>query len=80
MSTNLSNNAIIYAMLALNSEIDLQKDYLESDDVPGNERENEESILEDLEQAFMEFIDLYKIRLKIDNSLPSVDELLNSSL
>jgi len=80
MSINLSNNAVIYAMLSLNSEITLQKDYLDSGDVPGDERDNEESILEDLEQAFMEFIDLYKSRLKTDKSLPSLDELLNSQL
>jgi hypothetical protein len=80
MSINLSNNAIIYAMLSLNSEITLQKDYLDSGDVPEDERDNEENILEDLEQAFMEFIDLYKSRLKEDKSLPSLDELLNSQL
>jgi hypothetical protein len=80
MSINLSNNAIIYAMLSLNSEIALQKDYLDSGDVPEDERDNEENILEDLEQAFMEFIDLYKSRLKEDKSLPSLDELLNSQL
>lgn len=80
MSINLTNNAIIYAMLALNSEIFLQKEYLDSGDVPGDERDNEESILEDLEQAFMEFVELYKSRLKADKSLPSLDELLNSPL
>ncbi|MGR9087709.1 MAG: hypothetical protein ACU841_11630 [Gammaproteobacteria bacterium] len=80
MSINLSNNAIIYAILSLNSEIALQKEYLDTDDVPGDERDNEESILEDLEQAFMEFIDLYKSRLKTDKSLPGIDELLNTEL
>ncbi|NOU22421.1 MAG: hypothetical protein HOO93_11675 [Methyloglobulus sp.] len=80
MSQNLSNNAIIYATLALNSEIALQQGYLESDDVPEDERENEEEILEDLQQAFMEFVDLYKIRCKVDKELPDIDELLNSQL
>lgn len=80
MSTSLTNNAIIYAMLALNSEIDVQKDYLESDEVPDGERDNEESILDDLEQALMEFVDLYKDRLKSDKSLPSLDELMNSTI
>jgi hypothetical protein len=80
MSQNLSNNAIIYATLALNSEIALQQEYLDSDDVPENDRENEEGILEDLQQAFMEFVDLYKDRCKADKSLPSLDELLNSQL
>jgi hypothetical protein len=80
MSQNLSNNAIIYATLALNSETSLQQEYLESDDVPEDERENEEEILEDLQQAFMEFVDLYKIRCKADKQLPSIDELLNSQL
>ena len=80
MSDKISNNAIIYATLALNSEVDLQREYLESEDVPDDERENEEEFLADLEQAFMEFVDLYKIRCKTDKELPSLDELLNSQL
>jgi len=80
MSQNLSSNAIIYATLSLNSEIALQKEYLDSSDVPADERENEEEILSDLEQAFMEFVDLYKARCKTDKELPSIDELLNSQL
>lgn len=80
MSDKLSSHAIIYAMLALNSEIALQKDYLDSPDVPDAEKENEAGILSDLEQAFMEFIDLYKNRLKADKSLPSLEELLHSKL
>ena len=80
MTESISNNAIIYATLALNSEVDLQREYLESDDVPGDERENEVEILADLEQAFMEFVDLYKIRCKADKQLPSIDELLTSQL
>lgn len=80
MTESISNNAIIYATLALNSEVDLQREYLESDEVPENERENEEEILADLEQAFMEFVDLYKIRCKADKQLPSIDELLTSQL
>lgn len=80
MSQSLTNNAIIYAILALNSEIALQQEYLESSEVPEDERENEEEILEDLQQAFMEFVDLYKIRCKADKELPDIDELLNSQL
>lgn len=80
MTENLSSNAIIYATLALNSEIALQKEYLESSDVPDDERDNEEEILADLEQAFMEFVDLYKIRCKADKELPTIEELLNSQL
>jgi hypothetical protein len=80
MKNDLSNNAIIYATLALNSEIALQQEYLESDDVPEDERENEQEILEDLQQAFMEFVDLYKSRAKTDKDLPDIDELLNSQL
>lgn len=80
MSQTLSNNAIIYATLALNSEISLQQEYLDSDDVPDDERDNEEDILGDLEQAFMEFVDLYKTRCKADRELPSIDELLNSQI
>ena len=80
MSETLSNNAMIYAILALDSEVDLQKDYLESDDVPEDERENEEGILDDLEQALMEFVDLYKKRCKSDKDLPSIDDLLSHSI
>lgn len=80
MNQNLSNNAIIYATLALNSEIALQQEYLDSDDVPKDERENEEGILDDLQQAFMEFVDIYKTRCKADKDLPDIDELLNSQL
>ena len=80
MSEKISNNAIIYALLALNSEVDLQREYLESEEVPEDERENEDDILADLEQAFMEFVDLYKSRCKADKELPSIDELLNSQL
>lgn len=80
MNENLSNNAIIYATLALNSEIALQKEYLESGEMPDDELDNEEEILSDLEQAFMEFVDLYKARCKLDKDLPSIEELLNSQL
>lgn len=80
MPENLTNNAIIYAILSINSEIALQKDYLDSHEVPADERENEEEMLVDLEQSFMEFIDLYKGRLKADKTLPSLEELLHSEL
>lgn len=80
MNEIISNNALIYATLALNSEVALQREYLESDDVPDDERDNEEEILADLEQAFMEFVDIYKVRCKADKQLPTLDELLNSQL
>lgn len=80
MNEKISNNAMIYATLALNSEVDLQREYLDSDDVPDDERDNEEDILADLEQAFMEFVDLYKNRCKADDQLPPIEELLNSPL
>ena len=80
MSDKISNNAVIYATLALNSEVELQREYLESDDVSDDERENEEEILADLEQAFMEFVDVYKSRCKTDRELPSIDELFYSQL
>ncbi len=75
-----SNNAVIYAILAINSEVALQRDYLASDEVPDEDRDNENEILEELEQAFMEFVDIYKLRLKQDKTLPTLDELLNSQL
>ncbi len=80
MSDTLSSNAVIYAILALNSEVALQKEYLDSPDVLPDERENEEGILDDLEQAFMEFVAFYKNCRKQDSSLPELDELINSPL
>ena len=76
----LSNNAVIYALLALNSEAALQREYVESPDVPADERDDEEDVLADLEQAFMEFVDFYKGRCKADKTLPSLDELLAEPL
>lgn len=80
MKNELSSTAVIYAILSINSEIALQKEYLDSDDIPDEERDNEEDILEDLEQAFMEFLELYKTYLRADKELPTIDELLNSEL
>ncbi len=80
MTEHISSNALIYAILSLNSEIALQKEYLDSPDISIDERENEEEILSDLEQAFMEFVGLYKSRCKQDKTLPGIDELLTSQL
>lgn len=80
MSDTLSSTAIIYAILSLNSEVTLQKEYLDSPDIQPEERENEEGILDDLEQAFMEFVDFYKSCRKQDSSLPELNELLNNPL
>lgn len=80
MTENISNNAMIYAILALDSEVNLQQEYLESDELPEDEREDEEGILDDLQQAFMEFVDIYKKRCNADKSLPSIDDLLNSEV
>jgi len=80
MPEPLSSNAVLYAILSLNSEIALQKEYLDSPELSVEDRENEEGILDDLEQAFMEFIDLYKSYTKKDHELPTIDELLNSEL
>lgn len=80
MSDSLSSNAVLYAILSLDSEIALQKEYVGSSELSSEDRENEEGILDDLEQAFMEFVDLYKIHTRNDKDLPSLDELLNSEL
>ena len=80
MSEPLSSNAIIYAILSLNSEIALQKEYLDSPEISAEDRGNEEEILSDLEQAFMEFVDLYKSYTRKDRELPKIEELLNSEL
>ena len=79
MTETPSSNALIYAILALNSEIVLQKDYLSSFSAE-NERDEDEEVLDDLEQAFMELIDLYKKRYRQDKNLPNIDELLNNEL
>jgi len=76
MSENISNNALILALLSLNGEIAIQKDYLESDEIPEDEISDEEEVLEDLEQALMEFVDVYKARAKADSGLPDLEELL----
>jgi hypothetical protein len=76
MKESPSSNALIYAILALNGEVAIQKEYLDSNDIPEEERKDEEEVLDDLEQALMEFIDLYKHRCKADKKLPSIDELL----
>lgn len=76
MKESPSSNALIYAILALNGEVEIQKEYLDSNDVSPEERKDEEEVLDDLEQALMEFIDIYKQRCKSDKKLPSIDELL----
>ncbi len=76
MPENISNNALILALLSLNGEIAIQKDYLESGEIPDEEVEDEQDVLDDLEQAFMEFVDLYKNRIKSDKTLPCLEELL----
>lgn len=80
MSDTVSSNAILYAILSLNSEIALQKEYLDSPDISIEDKENEQGILDDLEQAFMEFVDLYKKRSKTDKELPELNELLHTEL
>lgn len=80
MPEALSSNAVLYAILSLDSEIALQKEYLDSPELSVEDKENEEGILDDLEQAFMEFVDLYKSYTRKDKDLPSIDELLNSEL
>jgi len=77
MSENISNNALILALLSLNGEIAIQKDYLESDDIPEDDIADEEEVLSDLEQAFMEFVEVYKTRANNDQTLPDLDELLS---
>ena len=80
MTENLSSNAIIYAILSLNSEIALQKEYLDAPELSIEDKDNEQEILSDLEQAFMEFIGVYKSYTRKDKELPSIEELLNSEL
>ena len=80
MSDSLSSNAVLYAILSLNSEISLQKSYLDSPDLTAEDRDNEAGILDDLEQAFMEFIELYKQHTHQNKELPSIEELLHSEL
>ncbi len=80
MTEPLSSNAVIYAILSLDSEIALQKEYVGSSEILEEDRDNEEGILSDLEQAFMEFVDLYKTYTRNDKELPNINELLTSEL
>lgn len=79
MSKEISSTTLMYAILAVNSEADIQRDYLDSDEIPDDDVENEEGILEDLEQALMELIDVYKTRLKNEPELPPIEELLGNA-
>jgi hypothetical protein len=79
MSKEISSTTLMYSILAVNSEADIQRDYLDSDEIPDDDVENEEGILDDLEQALMELIDLYKARCKSEPDLPSIDELLGGT-
>ena len=56
MTQNLTNNAIIYAILALNSEVALQQEYLASDDVPKEDRDNEEDIVKGLDAGADDYV------------------------
>ena len=76
MSKEISSTTLMYSILAVNSEADIQRDYLDSDEIPEDDIENEEGILDDLEQALMELIDVYKSRCKVESDLPSIEELL----
>jgi hypothetical protein len=76
MSKEISNVTLIYSILSVDDSATTQREYLDSDDVPADEYENEEEILGDLEQALMELIDLYKVRCKSDPDLPNIEELL----
>lgn len=79
MSKEISSTTLMYSILAVNSEADIQRDYLDSDEIPEDDIENEEGILDDLEQALMELIDIYKGRCKAEPDLPSIDELLGGA-
>jgi hypothetical protein len=79
MSKEISNTTLMYAILSVEDSVNTQQDYLESGEIPDDEIENEEEILGDLEQALMELIDLYKIRLKTDPELPAIEDLLGGT-
>ena len=79
MSKEISSTTLMYSILAVDSEANIQRDYLDSDEIPEDEIENEEGILDDLEQALMELIDLYKSRRKAEPDLPSIEELLGGA-
>ena len=62
MSKEISSTTLMYSILSVEEGVNVQKDYLESGEVPEDEMEYEEEILGDLEQALMELIDVYKVR------------------
>jgi hypothetical protein len=80
MSQLPSDHALIYAILALNSEVSLQNTYLESTESQLHERDEDQQILADIEQALMEFINLYQQRCKQNPQLSKIDELLTREL
>jgi hypothetical protein len=77
MSKEISSTTLMYSILSVEEGVNVQKDYLESGEVPEDEIEYEEEILGDLEQALMELIDVYKVRCKSDPELPPIEELLS---
>ncbi len=79
MSKEISSTTLMYSILSVEDSVNTQQDYLESGEVPEDEIENEEEILGDLEQALMELIDLYKIRLKTEPELPAIEDLLGGA-
>ncbi|MEI7796636.1 MAG: hypothetical protein WCI06_08385 [Methylococcaceae bacterium] len=76
MSKELSSTTLMYSILSVEEGVNVQKDYLESGEIPEGEVEYEEEILGDLEQALMELIDVYKIRCKSEPELPLIEDLL----
>jgi len=80
MSENLSNNAIIYAFAVFEQRNHPAERISGFRGCARRRNRQREDILDDLEQAFMEFVDVYKSRCRADKSLPDLDELLNSQL
>lgn len=76
MSKDISSTTLMYAILSVEDSVNTQQDYLESGEIPDDEIENEEEILGDLEQALMELIDVYKVRLRTEPDLPAIEDLL----
>ena len=79
MSKDISSTTLMYAILSVEDSVNTQQDYLESGEIPDEEIENEEEILGDLEQALMELIDVYNVRLRTEPDLPAIEDLLGGS-
>ena len=76
MKVNLSNSAIITAIIAIHNDINNQREYMKSADITDDEYANEGEALLEMEKAFGEFYSIYIEALKVEPTLPNIEELI----